>query len=161
MTSRSERLLRLIALFCFGAVGLALVSQHVFDMPPCAWCVMQRLIYLVIGVIALVGGFGGGRALTRLCGALAALLSLSGIAAAWYQYSVAANMLSCDQTFADRLMTGIGLESAVPWLFGIYATCMDAKVPVLGIEYALWSLALFVVIFFMALPVAFRRGSSQ
>ena len=161
MTSRSERLLRLIALFCFGAVGLALVSQHVFDMPPCAWCVMQRLIYLVIGVIALVGGFGGGRALTRLCGALTALLSLSGIAAAWYQYSVAANMLSCDQTFADRFMTGIGLESAVPWLFGIYATCMDAKVPVLGIEYALWSLALFVIIFFMALPVVFRRGGSQ
>ncbi|MGB3435148.1 disulfide bond formation protein B [Achromobacter sp.] len=161
MTSRSERLLRLIALFCFGAVGLALVSQHVFDMPPCAWCVMQRLIYLVIGAIALVGGFGGGRALTRLCGALTALLSLSGIAAAWYQYSVAANMLSCDQTFADRFMTGIGLESAVPWLFGIFATCMDAKVPVLGIEYALWSLALFVVIFFMALPVVFRRGGSQ
>ncbi|WP_088156506.1 disulfide bond formation protein B [Achromobacter xylosoxidans] len=161
MTSRSERLLRLIALFCFGAVGLALVSQHVFDMPPCAWCVMQRLIYLVIGVIALIGGFGGGRALTRLCGALTALLSLSGIAAAWYQYSVAANMLSCDQTFADRFMTGIGLESAVPWLFGIYATCMDAKVPVLGIEYALWSLTLFVVIFFMALPVVFRRGGSQ
>ncbi|AVG38998.1 disulfide bond formation protein B [Achromobacter insolitus] len=161
MPSRSERLLRLIALFCFGAVGVALVSQHVFDMPPCAWCVMQRLIYLVIGVIALAGGFGGGRVLTRLCGALTALLSLSGIAAAWYQYSVAANMLSCDQTFADRFMTGIGLESAVPWLFGIYATCMDAKVPVLGIEYALWSLALFVIIFFMALPVAFRRGSSQ
>ncbi|CAB3946918.1 Disulfide bond formation protein B [Achromobacter insolitus] len=161
MPSRSERLLRLIALFCFGAVGVALVSQHIFDMPPCAWCVMQRLIYLVIGVIALVGGFGGGRVLTRLCGALTALLSLSGIAAAWYQYSVAANMLSCDQTFADRFMTGIGLESAVPWLFGIYATCMDAKVPVLGIEYALWSLALFVIIFFMALPVAFRRGSSQ
>ncbi|MBO1014227.1 disulfide bond formation protein B [Achromobacter sp. SD115] len=161
MTSRSERLLRLIALFCFGAVGLALVSQHVFDMPPCAWCVMQRLIYLVIGVVALVGGFGGGRVLTRLCGALTALLSLSGIAAAWYQYSVAANMLSCDQTFADRFMTGIGLESAVPSLFGIFATCMDAKVPVLGIEYALWSLALFVIIFFMALPVVFRRGGSQ
>ena len=161
MPSRSERLLRLIALFSFGAVGIALVSQHVFDMPPCAWCVLQRLIYLVIGVVALVGGFGGGRALTRICGFLAALLSLSGIVAAWYQYTVAANMLSCDQTFADRFMTGIGLESAVPWLFGIYATCMDAKVPVLGIEYALWSLALFVIIFFMALPVAFRRSSSQ
>ncbi|KQZ98249.1 MAG: disulfide bond formation protein B [Achromobacter sp.] len=160
MTSRSERLLRLIALFSFGAVGIALVSQHVFDMPPCAWCVMQRLIYLVIGVVALIGGFGGGRALTRICGFLAALLSLSGIVAAWYQYSVAANMLSCDQTFADRFMTGIGLESAIPPLFGIYATCMDAKVPVLGVEYALWSLALFVILFFMALPVVFRRGAS-
>ena len=75
MTSRSERLLRLVALFCFGAVGVALISQHAFDMPPCAWCVMQRLIYLVIGVVALVGGLGGGRALTRVCGALAALLA--------------------------------------------------------------------------------------
>ncbi|WP_313371684.1 disulfide bond formation protein B [Achromobacter animicus] len=158
MTSRSERLLRLIALFSFGAVGIALVSQHVFDMPPCAWCVMQRLIYLVIGVVALIGGFGGGRALPRICGFLAALLSLSGIVAAWYQYSVAANMLSCDQTFADRFMTGIGLESTIPPLFGIYATCMDAKVPVLGVEYALWSLALFVILFFMALPAMFRRG---
>ncbi|KGD98398.1 disulfide bond formation protein DsbB [Achromobacter sp. RTa] len=158
MTSRSERLLRLIALFCFGAVGIALVSQHVFDMPPCAWCVMQRLIYLVIGVVALVGGFGGGRALTRVCGGLAALLSVCGVVAAWYQYSVAAKMLSCDQTFADRFMTGIGLDGGVPWLFGIYATCMDAMVSVLGIEYALWSLALFVILFFMALPVAFRRG---
>lgn len=161
MTFHPERLLRLIALFCFGAVGVALVSQHVFDMPPCAWCVMQRLIYLAIGVIALAGGFGGGRAFKRVCGAMAALLALAGVVAAWYQYSVAANMLSCDQTFADRFMTGIGLESAVPSLFGIYATCMDAKVPVLGIEYALWSLALFVILFFLALPVVFRRGQAR
>lgn len=67
-------------------------------------------------------------------------------------------MLSCDQTFADRFMTGIGLDGAVPWLFGIYATCMDAVVPVLGIEYALWSLALFVILLVMALPAAFGRG---
>jgi len=112
-------------------------------------------------VIALIGGFGGGRALTRIAAALAALLSVGGVAAAWYQYSVAANMLSCDQTFADRFMTGIGLEGAIPWLFGIFATCMDAKVPVLGIEYALWSLALFVILFFMALPIVFGRGRSQ
>jgi disulfide bond formation protein DsbB len=38
---------------------------------------------------------------------------------------------------------------------------MDAKVPVLGIEYALWSLALFVILFFMALPVVFGRSRSQ
>jgi disulfide bond formation protein DsbB len=109
-------------------------------------------------VVALVGGFGGGRALTRACGVLAALLAACGVVAAWYQYSVAAKMLSCDQTFADRFMTGTGLDGGVPWLFGIYATCMDATVSVLGIEYALWSLALFVILFCMSLPVVFRRG---
>ena len=55
-------------------------------------------------------------------------------------------------------MTGIGLDGSVPWLFGIYATCMDAVVPVLGIEYALWSLALFVILLVMALAAAFGRG---
>lgn len=158
MHSHSQRLLRLIALFCFAAVGIALASQHLFDMPPCAWCVMQRLIYLVIGVAALLCSLGGG-GLARLGGGLAAALSLCGVAAAWYQYSVAAQMLSCDQTFADRFMSGLGLDAAVPWLFGIYATCMDAEVSVMGIEYALWSLALFAILFFMALPVLFRRGA--
>ena len=146
MTSRSERLLRLIALFCFGAVGIALISQHVFDMPPCAWCVMQRLIYLAIGIVALVGGFGGGRALTRVCGALSALLAAAGVVAAWYQYSVAAKMLSCDQTFADRFMTGSGLDGALPAVFGIYATCADAAVDLLGVRYEIWSVLLFAVL---------------
>ncbi|PAX93014.1 disulfide bond formation protein B, partial [Bordetella pertussis] len=51
---------------------------------------------------------------------------------AGHQYSVAAKMLSCDQTFADRFMSATGLDGALPWLFGIYATCMDATVAVLG-----------------------------
>lgn len=157
MTSPSIRLLRLIAVFAFGAVGIALISQYVFDMPPCAWCVLQRLIYLIIGFFALIGATGG-RVLARLGAALAAIFALCGAVAAWYQFTVAAKMLSCDQTFADRFMTTTGLESAVPWLFGIYATCMDAVVPILGIEYAIWSLALFVILFFMALPVIFKRA---
>ncbi|MGE8603194.1 disulfide bond formation protein B [Bordetella trematum] len=155
MTFTRQRLLLLIALFCFAAVGLALLSQHVFDMPPCAWCVLQRLVFVVIGVVSLIGALAP--ALARLGAALASLLALCGMAAALYQYTVAANMLSCDQTFADRFMTGTGLESALPWVFGIYATCMDAVVSVLGIEYALWSLALFVILFLMALPVALGR----
>ena len=39
----------------FGAVGAALVSQHVFDMQPCPWCVLQRLIFVAIGAFAVLG----------------------------------------------------------------------------------------------------------
>ena len=138
-----------IAVLCFGAVGAALVSQHVFDMPPCAWCVFQRLLYLVIGVLALLGA--NIRALTRLCATLGLLLSAGGIAAAWYQYDVAAHMFSCDMTFADQFMSASGLDGAAPWLFGIYASCMDAMVEILGVEYALWSLALFAILLVMNL----------
>ena len=48
----NRTILRLIALASLGAVAIALVSQHVFDMRPCAWCVFQRLIFLVIAAVA-------------------------------------------------------------------------------------------------------------
>lgn len=151
-----NRLLLVVAVLCFGAVGMALVSQYGFDMLPCAWCVLQRLIYLVIGVVALAGACAGAL-LARLAAALSALLALAGIAAAWYQHDVAAKMLACDQTFADRVMSGTGLDGALPALFGIYATCMDAVVYVLGVEYALWSLMLFAVVAVLSVWALTRR----
>src|SRR3546814_14827190 len=79
MHSSRQRLLLLIAAFCFAAVGLALVSQHVYDMPPCAWCVLQRLIYLAIGVVAMVGACAW--AIARACSACCPLLGGGGLAA--------------------------------------------------------------------------------
>ena len=105
-------------------------------MPPCAWCVMQRLIYLVIGVVALVGGFGGGAPDARLRRAGRAA-GPGGRRRRLVPVQRGRQDVSCDQTFADRFMSGAGLDAAVPWLFGIYATCMDAVVSVLGVEYAL------------------------
>jgi len=154
-----RRALILIALLCLAGVGAALLSQHVFDMPPCAWCVMQRLIYLLIAAFALIGAAlpsrGGHLAALSTC----LLLSLAGVVSAWYQHTVAAQMFSCDRTFADRFMTGSGLESAMPFLFGIYATCMDAAVKVLGIEYAIWSLMLFALLVLISLIALTRRAA--
>lgn len=130
-------------------LGIALLSQHVFDMRPCAWCVFQRLLLLAVLAFSvfgyLVSGFKS-HFLSQLFATLSALVSLGGILSAWYQYTVAAKLFSCDMTFADRFMTQSGLESAVPWLFGIYSSCMDASVNVLGLEYALWALILFALL---------------
>jgi disulfide bond formation protein DsbB len=65
------------------------------------------------------------------------------VISAVYQEKVAANTFSCAQTFADQLMTKSGLDAAVPWLFGIYASCMEARVKLMGIEYAWWSMLMF------------------
>lgn len=147
-TDLSSRILHLIALLCVVALTFALVSQHVFDMQPCAWCVLQRLIFVAIALMCWAGLLAGRMAgwLQRLAALLVMGLGIAGIVAAWYQYTVAAKMFSCDMTFADRFMVQSGLDANVPWLFGIFASCMDARVDLLGIEYALWSLGLFVVI---------------
>ena len=51
------RVFLLIAGFSVAAVAAALVTQHGFDMQPCPWCVLQRLIFLAIALVALVGVF--------------------------------------------------------------------------------------------------------
>ncbi|MDY0308219.1 MAG: disulfide bond formation protein B [Castellaniella sp.] len=150
--TRSDRLLRLIGLLCLAAVGFALISQHAFGMPPCAWCVLQRLILLAIAAVCSLASMGWKSPVARRAGAItAAALAVCGIAVAWYQHSVASQMLSCAQTFADRFISASGLDAALPWLFGIYASCMNARVNLLGVEYALWSLALFVLCAVLAL----------
>jgi disulfide bond formation protein DsbB len=73
-------------------------------------------------------------------------VSIAGVISAIYQEKVAANTFSCAQTFADQFMTKSGLDAAAPWIFGIYASCMEARVKVLGIEYAWWSMAMFSLI---------------
>ncbi|MEB2401631.1 MAG: disulfide bond formation protein B [Alcaligenaceae bacterium] len=159
----TNRILHVMAVLCVAAVAVALVSQHVFDMRPCAWCVLQRLVFLAIAAVCWLGVLAGRVApgLRRFAGLLAALLGAGGMVAAWYQYSVAAQRFSCDMTFADRFMVASGLDAGVPWLFGIFASCLDARVELLGVEYALWGMGLFALLTVMALVAAARRSGRR
>jgi disulfide bond formation protein DsbB len=139
------------------AVAAALVSQHVFDMPPCPWCVLQRAIYLAIAAVCLIGAALAVPLARRTAGALTLLLAISGAASALYQHLVAARSASCNLTFADKVMSFLGLDSVLPWLFQVYASCADAAVSMLGVPYAYWSLALFAALGLGAARVAFGR----
>lgn len=141
------KLLRLISILSFASVAIALISQYVFDMQPCAWCVFQRLLYLLIGVFGLLLTVGQAKRVRISIGTLGIIATaIAGVTSAVYQEKVAANNFSCAQTLADQLMTKSGLDAAAPWLFGIYASCMDARVKVLGLEYAWWSMVMFGII---------------
>ncbi len=141
------KILRLISVLSFSSVTFALISQYVYDMQPCAWCVFQRLLYLMIGITAILLTLGQPKRI-RLSVGFAGIIAIaiSGVIAAFYQEKVAAHSFSCAQTVADQLMTKSGLDAAAPWLFGIYASCMEARVTLLGIEYAWWSMAMFSIL---------------
>ena len=134
------------AVVAFGAVVAALVSQHVFDMQPCPWCVLQRLIFLGIGVFALVGIAWRAAVGSRVAATFALLLAASGFAASMWQHFVASRSESCNLTLADRIVTGLHLDALLPDVFEARASCADAAVNLLGVPYDLWSAALFVLI---------------
>jgi len=142
-----RKIFSLISLLCLLAVSIALISQHYFNMQPCAWCVTQRLIYIFIALVsAVLATWSFRRTLASVGSAIIVGFSFTGIAAAWYQENFAAKNFSCAQSFADQLIVKSGLDEALPWLFGIFASCADARITLFGVEYATWSLLLFSLI---------------
>lgn len=140
---RTDALLAGTAASGLGAVGAAMFTQYVWNMQPCPWCVLQRLIFVAAAAAALVG-LAWRSALGRRVSALGVLaLATCGIGAATWQHFVAAKSLSCNLTFADRVMGWTGLDGSVPQVFMATASCADAAVKLVGLPYEVWSLLLF------------------
>src|SRR5690606_36211159 len=149
----------LIAVLAWAGVAGALVSQHVFEMQPCPWCTVQRLLYLLAGLFALLSvpvtqSSLRARALLLVAG----LLSAGALAAALYQHFVAAQTSSCAFTAAERFMMATGLDEMLPYVFKATAACDEANAPMLGVPYSLWSVALAVVLLVLVARGLARAG---
>jgi protein dithiol:quinone oxidoreductase len=139
-----------------AAVAAALVSQHVFDMLPCPWCVLQRVIFVAIALVALIGWAVRASAPRRVAAGLMFVLAGCGIASALWQHFVAASSVSCNLTLADRIVSTLGLDAALPQVFAAWASCADAAVKLLGLPYEFYSLALYVLLAAAALLLVRR-----
>lgn len=120
--------------------------QHGFDVQPCAWCALLRLIFAVLGIVSFVGWLLRRRgAVVWVTGLLSIALAGSGIAAGLYLHLVAARSSSCAFSLADKVIMNLGLDQSLPAVFKVTAACDAAIAPVLGIPSALWSVLLFGV----------------
>jgi len=141
-----------VALLSFAAVAIALVSQHAFAMEPCPWCVLQRLVFIAIGLCALLGLAWRDAAGSWFAASLGLLLALAGIAAALWQHFVAARSQSCNLPLADKIVSATQLDRVLPGVFEARASCADAAVNLLGVPYAFWA-----AIVFLACAIALLR----
>lgn len=164
------------AAIALAALAAALVSQHVYGMQPCPWCVLQRLVFLVLAVVALLQSAllqvglrhavtpvdlgSAGRALNAAGSALRTLLAICGLAAALWQHFVAAESAACNLTWADRFLAASRLDALAPDVFQPRASCLEAKAWLLGIPYEFWSAALFLGLGLAAAHSAWRATRS-
>ena len=130
----------------------AVFAQYQWDMQPCPWCILQRLIFLIIGALALLSAMQPSALLRRLASLTVMALSVMGVAAAWWQHFVAAKTSSCALTLADRVLSATGLDTRWPDIFEVRASCADAVAHLLGVPFEFWSLALFALIGLVAIP---------
>jgi len=148
-------------LLALAAVGAALFTQYAWDMQPCPWCVLQRVVFLAIALAALPALLFGAAWARWLSGGLVVLLALGGAAAALWQHFVAASSTSCALTWADRWIRNAGLDELLPQVFAAYASCAESKVNLFGVPYEFYSLALFIVLGSGALLLLSARARAR
>jgi protein dithiol:quinone oxidoreductase len=152
---------------CALAVGFALFAQHIWDMQPCPWCIVQRMLYMLLGVVALVFGLFSGRrtSMGRIVPSsawktgtwLVLLLSAIGVGVAIYQATVAASQVTCNLTAAHKFITATGLDELAPEVFKVRASCAEAaSATLLGLPFEVASGILFALLFTWSLTLIFR-----
>lgn len=150
-----RRLAVCAVLLSWGGVAIALMTQHLLEMNPCPWCIVQRVGYLLIGALGLVAWLLPAnrpplRLLTGLLFLLMGLTALATLGTALYQHWVAAASDSCAITAADKFLMNSGLSTWLPDVFQPTASCAEANADLLGVPYALWSAALATMLFFLS-----------
>lgn len=157
----SRQTLLVMATLCIAAEAFALIAQHVFGIQPCPWCILQRILYLAIAVLCLMGAAARTPALHKLFAGAALVFAGLVAATALYQHFVAAQSSSCNLTLADKIISALGLEALLPAMFQVTASCADAAVSVWGVPFDFWSLGLAGVLAAAALPVIFERRARR
>ncbi|MES2161319.1 MAG: disulfide bond formation protein B [Pseudomonadota bacterium] len=125
-----------IAIACFGMIGVALYLQIGLDMLPCPLCVIQRYLFIAIGLCCLFGAYGK----PRLGAGLALMAALGGLyTAGKHLYILAHPGLSCGIDPMETFLNKIPTATYLPTLFHADGLCEDALAPWFGLSIPQWS----------------------
>jgi disulfide bond formation protein DsbB len=140
-------------LICAGLIGFVVFAQYHMGLDPCPLCILQRVVFMVMGLVFLVGGLhaprGNGRWVYALLVAVTALVGV-GIASRhlWIQSLPPGEVPSCGAPLGYLLST----RDAHGGLLGVLRMVLTgsgecAKVEkILGLPIPLWSLIWFVLL---------------
>ncbi|WP_310450088.1 disulfide bond formation protein B [Sulfuritalea sp.] len=129
-----------------GLVAGGLVLAHTMNLAACPLCILQRMLYLLLGIEAIAAWFLAGARATRLAAALlmaATALTGAGIAAyqTWLQRFAKGVSCTADQPWWEHFVNWAG--SQWPLLFEASGLCSEAGWKFLGLSIAEWSLIAF------------------
>ena len=145
-----------LALGSLGLVALGMELQSLLRLSPCPFCIFQRLLYMVIGGLALAGfAFPAGRMLWL---GVIALLALLGAGVAGYQsWMQAFPHLATECSYTDlNLIDWLGM--LWPNLFLATGFCSSKEWVFLALSMANWSFLVYLgIVAYAALLIKTKR----
>jgi disulfide bond formation protein DsbB len=138
-----------LAVVCVGLVVAAIIISSVENLQPCPLCIMQRMGFLLVGIVAVVGVISPpsrlqGRRVVVGLALIPALVSL-GIAS-WHVYlQYAPPSFTCGPDL-EFMMTNWPLAKWLPAVFRGSGDCAKIDWSLLGLSMPLWSAVCFLLI---------------
>ena len=142
-------------------VGGGLLLAQLLRLAACPLCIIQRMLYLLLALLAAGGLVLAARPLARrLTAWLMAAVAATGAGVAgyqvWIQRFAPNTTCAADMPWWERFVEWAG--SRAPTLFQPSGLCSDPAWKFLGLSIAEWSLACFCGLFVLGVIAAFRRG---
>ncbi len=149
---------------CVGSlalVGAGLVLAQLLHLAACPLCIIQRMLYLLLGIVAGIGiAVAGHPAGRRVAAAVTAVIAAIGVFVAgyqvWIQRFARDTNCSADMPWWEQWVEWAG--ERVPLLFQANGLCSDPAWKFIGLSIAEWSLLAFAASLALALYAAFRRN---
>jgi len=125
----------------------ALYMQHQMGLEPCPLCLMQRMAFMAIGLVCLIGLVLKFSWLRKLCAGLISLSALVGIGLAsrqlWLQSLPEDQIPTCGPGF-DYMVSTFPLFKALSLILSGSGECAEVQWTFLSVSIPGWSLMFFV-----------------
>ena len=146
----SRLLFLAIFIACTGLLGFGLYLEHGVGLEPCPLCVLQRIAYIVVGLVALVAAIHGPvRSFKYIYSGLILITALAGAGIAgrqiWLQHLPPDQVPECGPGY-DYLMEVFPLDEAIDMIFTGSGECAEIHWTFIGMSIAEWSFVMFVLI---------------
>ena len=161
MTTRLGYLAGLLV--CAGLIGFALYLQHVQGEDPCPLCILQRIAFMGMMAVFVVGALHGpARRGAIVYSGIAAVVALIGGAIAgrqvWLQMLPPDKVPACGPGL-EFMLERFPLMKALEKILAGSGECAEAGWRFLGLTIAGWSLVWFVVLGVFAIVIAVRANA--
>lgn len=170
MTQPASRPLYLLSFsLCLVLLLVALYMEYVMELEPCPLCIVQRIVFIIIGLVSLAAVLHNPRPATsgkrpvsaRIYGLAITLFAAFGAAIAgrqvWLQHQPADQLPSCLPSL-DYMMDVLPFQEMLRLVFSGTADCAAVTWTFLGLSIAEYTLIAFIGFTLFGLLQLLRRN---
>ena len=149
------------AVVCAGLLGYALFAQYRMFLDPCPLCIFQRVVFIAMGILFLLGAMHGPASWgQRVYAGLVFFFSMIGVGIAgrhiWLQNLPADQVPACGPGL-EYMLEAFPFSKTMSMVFTGSGECANVDWSFLGLSMPSWTLICYVLLGVGALWAGFRR----